>query len=315
MKFAASPIHRQPVGSSFSAWLSVNWQIVGQLQLQHRALAPTPYSISISRRLFQRESQRDLKLISFRFTCAQNKLKPICLLLFILLTSHSFVSLSLSLFCPPSPAVALFSFSLCLCARLPVVSSRHARAPKSMHCAVFYTLKINYVYAMPKWSRTHTHTHRGKRRQRGRWRGREKHKKHKKLWMFSVCLKQTMAAQSFCLFCCIVAFRASQLGPPPLHLSLSLFGFIVPLATFPLPCRFPLCVCFLRPIRNVKNTPQHADNEPGRTENRETENWERYCIKLSTAFHHQKHLELYCASRSWQLPSNIILLLRLLWSL
>lgn len=33
------------------------------------------------------ESQRDLKLISFRFTCAQNKLKPICLLLFILLTS------------------------------------------------------------------------------------------------------------------------------------------------------------------------------------------------------------------------------------
>lgn len=43
------------------------------------------------------ESQRDLKLISFRFTCAQNKLKPICLLLFILLTSLS-LPLSSSVF-------------------------------------------------------------------------------------------------------------------------------------------------------------------------------------------------------------------------
>lgn len=122
------------------------------------------------------ESQRDLKLISFRFTCAQNKLKPICLLLFILLTSLPPLSSSVFLssctsFCLsacPSPFSSacqcccfIFIFALfmrsfacpAVSSRLVpsrLVSSRHARAPKSMHCAVFYTLKINYVYAMLK---------------------------------------------------------------------------------------------------------------------------------------------------------------------
>lgn len=111
------------------------------------------------------------------------------------------------------------------------VSSRHARAPKSMHCAVFYTLKINYVYAMLKWNRKNTHTHAHTER--------ERNIKNTKNYECSQCvLSKQWRRRAFVYFVVLLL-----LGP----VSLPSCCCCPPC----LQCRFPLCVCFLRPIRSV----------------------------------------------------------------